>query len=331
MAFEISEIVENVNAYELAQKTVANVNLEAEEKEAVAELDNWAREIGKSGHDRDHEIAAFVTRQINDQLTEDFDDILNTAFDVGTIGEFDAYEAYADPKNTLNAVEAAKGGNVDRSFIDIKALAPTWHNRQVETDLSFVDLRRNGWKSVAKLTEFGVEALRNARLYDAFAALDAAITSGSANYITESTSAVTQTSADALALYILEHSDGNSGLIVGLSKYIQQMSKLNGFASDIMRQEVHTNGFLGMYDSIPMRAVSSYYKIGKDGTTLLIPDKRVFGIAGKVGTLDQRGDMHTYEIEDPDNERIHIKMADFTYGIAFNNAAADLAAKIVTA
>ena len=123
--------------------------------------------------------------------------------------------------------------------------------------------------------------------------------------------------------------DGTGGLVVGLSKYIQQMSKLTGFASDAMKQEVHNNGFLGVYDSIPMRAVSSVYKVGADGNTLLIPDKRVFGIAGKVGVLDQRGDMHTYEIEDLNNERIHIKMADFTYGIAFNNAAADRACKIV--
>lgn len=331
MNYEISELVEKTNAYELAQKTTAGVALNDDEREIASQLDAWAREIGKTGHDKDHEIAAFITRQINDQLTEDYEDVLSQMLDIGSVGEFDAYEAYVDPKNTLKAVEAAKGGNVDRSFIDIAALQPVWKNRQVETDISFVDLRKNGWKSIARLTEYGVEALRNARMYDVFTALDNAIVSGGSNYITEASTSVSAASADALALYIFEHSTGSGNVIIGLSKYIQQLSKLAGFASNEMKQEVHLKGFLGMYDSVPMYAVSSAYTVANDGTSLLIPDKRVFGIAGKVGVLEQRGDMHTYEIEDADNERIHIKMADFMYGIAFNDAAATNAAKIVVA
>ncbi len=40
-------------------------------------------------------------------------------------------------------------------------------NRQVETDISYVDLRKNGFKSIATLTTFMKEACQNALFYDA--------------------------------------------------------------------------------------------------------------------------------------------------------------------
>ena len=195
--------------------------------------------------------------------------------------------------------------------------------------MSFVDIRRNGWKTVATLTDYAMDALKNALFADVFGALDSAITLGADNYIANASQTLLPASMDALALYINDLGQPNA-YIIALSKYIQQASKFTGFASDGMKDEVYNNGFLGKYDGIPMRRVSSHATVNNDGSTLLIPDKRVFGIAGKIGALDMRGDVHVYQSEDIDDEKIHIKVADFTYGYAFNTASiADHVAKIV--
>lgn len=330
MNTEIAEVIKATNMYELATKTNNKVQLSAEEKDVVATLDTWAREIGKTGQDKNHEIAAFIQRVIEEQRSAYPVEFLDRMFDRGTIGEFDTYEAYKMPENTLKAIEAAKGGNVDRSFLDITMLRPVYRNLQIESDISYIDLRRAGWKSVALLAEYAVEAFENAMFADMFSRIDTAITSGAPNYISESTASVTAASADALALYLLDMNQGGSN-IIALSKYIQQMSKLPSFASDEMKQEVYNNGFLGKYDSIPMFRVSSTNTLNNDGVTALLPDKRVFGVAGKIGTLDMKGETHTYETEDNNNERIHIKIADFTYGYALYDDAAKNCAKIVLA
>ena len=87
---------------------------------------------------------------------------------------------------------------------------------------------------------------------------------GAENFITVGGAAMTQAAADALALYVNDRADGD-GVIVGKSAYIQQMSKLNGFASDEMKNEVHRTGRLGSYDGCEMFPISSAKKLG-DGS-----------------------------------------------------------------
>lgn len=183
-----------------------------------------------------------------------------------------------------------------------------------ETDISYADLRRNGWKTVSLLTEYAMAALKNAMFYDVFGVIDAAIASGATNYLSEPNTLPTQATMDAVALYLMENADGDK-TIVGLSKYIQAASKLTGFVSEDMKNEVHRNGLLGTYDGCALVPINSTKKVGDQ---LLIPDKRMFGIAGKIGVLDMKGDVHVYQHEDNNKEKIHIMIKDFTYGYSFN-------------
>lgn len=324
---EISELLESTNMYEIANKTEYGIELNNDEKEVAAQLDEWARKIGKTGHDANHEIAAFVTRVVNDEIYEAPDELLDAMFERGSIGEFDDFEAYATPKNTLVAYEAAKGGNVPRSFLDISVRKPTWKNRQIESDLSYADLRRNGWKSVALVTEYATKAFKNAMFYDIFSNIDKLITSSAANCITESGAKPTETSMDALATYLSERNDPSACNIIGLYKYILAASKLES-ASDDMKNELHRVGLLGSYAGINMTAISSAKKVQGQ---LLVPDKRIFGVSGIVGNLDMKGEIHVYEDEDNHNERIHLMFKDFTYGFAFNDDTLENMCKIVLA
>ena len=112
---------------------------------------------------------------MSDEVYNGPDELLDRIFVRGNIGEFDDVAYNKVGKNTLNAHEAAKGGVVERSWIDMSAIKPVWRNRQIETDLSYVDLRKNGFKSVANLTVFMKEACQNALFYDLFAQIDTAI------------------------------------------------------------------------------------------------------------------------------------------------------------
>lgn len=323
---EIASVIKSVDVYELAEKTRRNIALDDNEKTVAAQLDEWAREIGNTGLDKDHEIAEFVRKTLNEEVYNAPHELLDAMFERGSVGEFDDYETTVSPKNTLVSYEAAKGGNVDKSYLDISVLKPKWKNRQIETEITYADLRRNGWKSVALLTTYANDALHNAMFRDIFTEIDAAIANGAENYIANGGAMPTAAAMDAMALYLNDRNAGGSS-IVALSKYVQAVSKMQGYLSDAMLNEIHSTGGLGKYDGVELHGISGAKKYANGD--LLIPDKRIFGIAGKIGTLDMKGEVHIYEDMDNDNERVELKIKDFTYGWSFNKDTLDNVCKIV--
>lgn len=324
---EIAELIKDTNMYEIAHKTEYNMELNNSEEQVVAQLDSHFKAIGATGADASHEVAAFVQKVVNEEIYNTPDELLDLIFDRDTIGDFDDFEEVTTPKNTLIAYEAARGGNVPRSFLDISVLTPTWKNRQIETEISYADLEKNGWKSVATLTDYAVAACKNTMFKDIFTAIDSAIASGSANYLSVGGTTMSQSAADWMSLYIQDRTEGAAGAIVGRSKYIQQMSKLTGFVSDEMRNEVHRTGKLGVYDSVPLVPISSAKKLG-DGTGL-ISDNVVYGIAGKIGSLNMKGEVKIYEDLDNSKEKVVLRIKNFTYGYAFNDTALDKVCRAV--
>ena len=189
---EIAEAAKNTNTYELAAKTVRNIALNDTEKETASYLDEWARKIGETGHDANHEIASFVTRTVNQEFYDAPDELLDQMFDRGNIGEFDDFEA----------------GNVWKSYLDYGQCKPEWFNRQIETGVSYRDLRRNGWKSVALIADYAVRALNNAMFHDVFGKVDAALTVGAPNVFQETGTTISQATIDAATLYLNDRDGG---------------------------------------------------------------------------------------------------------------------------
>lgn len=329
MNHEIAEAIKNVNMYEIAQKTEYNAStLNDDEKLVVSLLDAHFKKIGETGEDAGREIASFIKKVADEELYDGYDGILDLMFNRGTISETDDYEATVIAKNKLVAYEAAKGGNVERSFLDISVLKPTWRHLQVETDVSYADLRINGWKTVATLTNFAVETLRSNMFKIIFDVIDSGIVNGAENYINETTSKPTQATMDAMALYINDRSNGQ-GVITGLSKYIQAASKLTGFVSDEMKNEVHRTGKLGTYDGVTLTGISGAHKLADNSTQ--ITDKRLFGIAGKIGDLDMRGEIRVLETMDNNTEKVSVKVTGFEFGYAFNANTLEKVCKAVMA
>ena len=315
---EIAELMDKTGTmYDIAEKVEYKHSLTNEEKEIFEISDAWCREIGKTGNDKDHEIAAFVNKVVDEEIYNAPDELLDSMFDRGSIGEFDDEEFTKQPKNTLEAHEAAKGGTVDRSWIDFSAVKPITRNRQIETDLSYVDLRKNGFKSVATLTTFAKEALQNALFYDVFTMVDNARVGGE-QVITAGGKVPTQSAIDAFNLYLLDRDP--SAVAVCLSKYAQALGRMDGrsqYMSDSMRDEFNRYGLVNFIDGVRIASISGARKTGKG--QLMIPDQRIFGVSGKIGALDMKGELHTYEDMDNSNEKVIIRVKDFTYTVGITN------------
>lgn len=315
---EIKDIMSKEGVlFDVAEKVEYKRQLNAEEKEIAEISDQWAKEIGKTAKDPECTIAEFINRTVNEEIYNAPDELLDQIFDRGSIGEFDDVEGHKDPKNTLVAHEAAKGGTVDRSYIDISVLKPTWKNRQVETDLSYVDLRRNGFKSIATLATFMKEACQNALFFDALSMADNAVTGGE-QVITVSGATPTLEAMDKMSLYLNDR--GSDNVIITLNKYaqaIRRMSNFSQYMSDAMKDDFNRYGLVKTYDGIAIAGISGAKKTGTG--SLLLPEKRIYGISDKIGNLDMKGEIHTYQDMNNQSEKVHIMLKDFTYGFMLTN------------
>ena len=81
--------------------------------------------------------------------------------------------------------------------------------------------------------------------------------------------------------------------------------------------EFNRYGLVKTYDGIGVAGISGAKKTGTG--SLLLPDKRIYGIAGKIGNLDMKGEVHTYQDMNNQNEKVHIMLKDFTYGFMLTN------------
>jgi len=325
---EIAELMnKDGQMYDWASKVEYRNNLTSEEKEISTVVDAWAKEIGNKGADKDNEIASFILKTVQPEVYDKPDALLSTMFNRGSVGEFDDYLVDVTPKNTIKAYDAAKGGNVYKSYIDVTALKPTWKHKQVETEISYADLRRNGFKSIATLTTYAQEALKNAMISDVFNILDTAV-AGSDQVFAITGATLDKTSLDKLSLYAIDHAaDGDSPFTFSLNKYAQQIANISGytsFMSDNMKDDYNRYGLVKEYGGLLISGISGAKKAA-DGA-LLVPDKRIFAVAGKIGNLDMRGDLRVYQDADNNREKFNIKITGFEYGTVITFA--DKVAKV---
>lgn len=314
-----NEVAELMNRdgqmYDWATKIEYKRELTTEEKEISEVVDAWAKEIGNKGSDVDCEISNFIVKTITPEVYDAPDALLDTMFNRSTLGEFDDYAINSEPKNTLVAHDAAKGGNVDKSYIDNSLLTPTWKHKQVETEVTYADLRRNGFRTIASLTTFAQESLKDQMISDIFTALDAAIV-GSDQVIAVTGSTPAKADMDELSLYIIDRVlNGDDPFCFGLNKYAQAIANISGytsFMSDSMKEDFNRYGLVKFFQGLKIAGISGAKKTPKGN--LLIPDKRIFGVAGKIGQLDMRGDLRVYETMDNNKELVQLKVTGFEFG-----------------
>lgn len=314
---EIAELMnKDGQMFDWASKIEHKRNLSNEEKEISTVVDAWAKEIGEKGSDNDCELSNFITKTIQPEVYDKPDALLSTMFDRGSVDEFDDFEVDVDAKNTLKAYNAAKGGNVPKSYLDTSVLKPTWAHKQIETEIKYSELRRNGYRTVASLTTFAQESLMNAMISNVFNTLDAAITGGD-QVVAITGSTLDKTSLDKLALYTIDNATtaGDTPFAFALNKYAQMianMANYTTFMSDNMKDDYNRYGFVKEYGGLLISGISGAKKTALN--ELLVPDKRIFGVSGKIGEIDMRGALRTYVTPDNNLEKFVIKVTGFEFG-----------------
>ena len=308
----------------------APAELTPENKEISAVIDAWAREIGKTGNDPDHELSALITRTFTPDTVSAPSELIDRLFDTDSVGEFDDYRVEVEPKNTIQVYDAISGGNVPRSFIDHTVLKPEWTTLQAETDITLESMRRGGYKTVSNLISYINEALELTRVSRLIDTIDKAIT-GAPNLFNETGAVPTEAVCRNLATYLLDVADsGDEPAIFGLNKYIVGMTGLDsaqyGF-SDAVKDQYNRTGKIEMYAGVRLFGLSGQKKMANG--QLVIPDKRLFAAAGKIGRAITRGETRTLQETDINNEKIHIKVTGYSFGTAITDISK--AAKVVYA
>lgn len=295
----------------------ASESLTNEEKDISSVVDAWAKKIASTGADPEHNLAQFIQKTIEPEVYDIPDELLSAMFDRGSVGEFDDYQIVEDSKNTLKSYEAAHGGTVDKSYVDLKVYSPTWKNRQIDTQLTFTDLRRKGYAAIARATTMAKETLQNDMVSDVFSFIDTNITGADQVIaITGGVGDLTLAAMDELSLYVLDNAtDGDAPFTFSLSKYAQKISRMDGFVqyqSEGFKDRFNKYGLVDFYGGMKIGAISGAKKTSNG--SLLVPDKRIFGVAGKIGRLDTRGELHVFQDNDYTNDRVNIYIKDYQYG-----------------
>lgn len=317
---EVAQACAEKNIIELSAKAKLGT-LESDDREAIEVLDNFARQIGTSGKTTENTflVSELIKKTVEPVVFQPDESILGTMFDMGSIGEFDEKKYTGLPKNTIKVYDAVRGGNVPKSYVDPTVFESKKVALQAETELNYSDLRRNGFKSIAKMTELTREAFEQEMFYRLFEGVDAAIDTLTGDQDINAGSGLTVAAMDTLSLYLRDMSEGGE-FMVGLSKYVDQIKRISGyetFLSSELKNELNRLGVLKMFDGVPISSVPTARKTAKG--KLLLPDKRIFGIAGKIGEADVRGEMRMYETYDHNAEKVHLKFTGFDFDFTILN------------
>ena len=325
MNTEISSILaQEGRLVDWAEKVVYKLDLNAEDKEINAATDAWLKEIvGRTGHDTNHEISQMIIKAITPEVVEAPSAMLERAFrQAGSIGEFDDMSFEVAPKNTIQVYDSILGGNVDRSYVDFKVMQPVWKSLQAETEVTLSEIRRGGYRTVANLVNHIREALEYKKIAVLVAAMDEVCVSGSDQYIEEATNMPTDASMKALALYLHDMADDGTPVAFGLNKYMQEVADLAGVTTHLTDREKglwNSTGFVKEYSGVELVGYSGRKKLA-DGS-LIIPDQKIFGVAGYCGDICTRGETNVLQETDINSEKIHIKVNGYTFGYAFTDPA----------
>jgi len=312
--FDIAEKMrENKNfALDWAYKVKGNIELSETEKEMSASIDVWAKEIG-NGQRPVIELSAFIQKVVQPVYSDAPFELLSTFLNTDSIGEFDNFKEIEDAKNTLQAYESARAvGNVYRTFIDYASLAPTFKHIQLETEVTLEKLRKGGYKTVAELTNFAEIALRNKMFAEVMSIINAAVTSGD-NY---GSGALAEAGIKAIADYINEM---GGGIILASQANVNAIVNLVPVdeMSDAMKEALNRVGSLPVFRGVPLVGIKRTAKLA-DGT-LPISTTAVYGVAGIIGDLVQRGDLRVLSQEDINAEKIHLKFTGVEFGVVVRN------------
>lgn len=321
MKIELSEymaqkgVMRNWAERVVARKTDRNIELSEEELEISEAVNEFSKNIAMSGVG-DVALSQFLVKVIEPEITDVPSEIISRLFTEGDMAEFDDLGIVASAKNTLVAREsAARTGNVDKSYIDFTRGTKMSKHLQLETEIKMSDLRRDGALSIAELTLFALDAFELAKFKIIMNHIDSLVQSGGAAYF-ECAGALTQEGVDGFAGYIEDY--GNNGVMVGLTTTLRGIKNMPGydkFMTEGMKEKLYSASIIDKYNGVDIVTFNAAKKLG-DGS-LVLPEKKIYGIADKIGMANMRGALRVLQTPDNNREVISLKFTgyEFVYAI----------------
>ena len=291
-----------------------------EEEILISEAVNkFALEIANSGVGNT-ELSAYLTRVVEEEVYNEPSELLDRMFNQGQIGEFDSYSSVGTWKNNLLAHESAiRGGSVDKSYVDFNRSTMISKQLQVETEIKYDDLRRDGALTIAQLTLYAIEAMQNKKFQAIYAHVNGLLLAG--DNVFDATGGLTVQLMDDFAGYVTDQSSTGDSLITGLStdlRAIKNMPSFTEYMSNEMKAQLNMgSNILNYYGGVPLAEISAGKKLASGET--LIPKKTIFGFADKIGQCDTRGQLRVYQTPNNAKEVIELKFTGYDFVFAIDH------------
>lgn len=283
---QITDMFENGAALTWAKNVYAGAELSEEEVAFSAAMNDVVGKAWKFGSTQaKEEIASVVLRIVEPEIFNTPNEILSELFEQNAYGEFDKLKVRGSYRNTLVAKEnAARTGNVDKSYIDFVKGTVIEKNLQIETALPMSNLRRDGALGVATLAVFALQSFQDKIFTLAMNFIDSLISGGN-NAFTYS-SAITKSAFDEITGYAVDNCFEGTPTIIGLSNVMREACKVSGmenFYSEAMKDKINAVSMLDVYNGCQLVSIKAGKKTG-DGETLL-PQGLLIAICGKIGRM----------------------------------------------
>ena len=320
MNIELSNYVqEKGQMVNWAEAVVGKKELTEEQIVISEAVNKFALEIANSGVGNT-ELSAYLTRVVEEEIYNEPSELLDKMFNQGQIGEFDDYNSVGVWKNNLLAHESSiRGGSVDKSYVDFNRSTMVRKSLQIDTEIKYDDLRRNGALTIAQLTLYAIESMQNKKFQAIYAHLNGLLLSG--DNVFDATGGLTVQLMDDFAGYVTDQSSTGEQLITGLStdlRAIKAMPSFSEYMSNEMKAQLNMgSNILNFYGGVPLAEISAGKKL-KDGSTL-IPKKTIFGFADKIGQCDMRGELKVYQTPNNKKEVIELQFKGYEFVFAVDH------------
>lgn len=317
MNIELSEVMNEKGKMINWAKNVVNKKQLSEEEVAISEAVNkFAEDIANTGA-TDRALSEYLIRIVEEEVYNEPSELLDIMFNQGEIGEFDDYLSVGTYKNNLMAYESSiRGGSVDKSYVDFKKSEMKNIALQIETEIRYDDLRRNGALTIAQLTLYAVESMQNKKFKAIFEYINSLLTSSDPN-VFDATGGLTVQAMDDFAGYVEDYTTGvnDSSLIVGLTstlRGVKNMANYDKYLSDNMKEELNMgSNILNYYGGVKLASIKTGKKLA-DGSPLL-PEKTMYGFSGKIGKCDTRGELRVLQTPNNGKEVLGIKFTGYEF------------------
>lgn len=317
-----SALNEEGRLIEWAEKAANKQELNEIEQAISESMNQYGREIGKLGKDSAREavselIVKVIQPEVFSPITED---ILNKIFRTNSYGEFDIVKIMNTPKNTLIAYEnAARTGNVNKSYIDFTVGQVVEKSIQLEFEIDYDALKREGAFTVATHIMFALEEIRNKKFQIILDYVDSLIQGG--DHLTECGSkTLTLGGLQEFTDRLDDNCETGIPMAVGLSTIVRnamRVADVEKHMSDSVKDEVFRTGKLNHFFGTDFASVKAGRKTGK-GEKLMAKDT-LYGFCGEVGEMYTRGTMDIDSTKDMNARKIHFMISGIEFGVCITD------------